>query len=77
MKPGKTHKITIPLLFTIIFTISGDCTDTVQQSVVLNDFNATDSPSLIFTDQEFAFELQLIHGTSYFEDANIKSVSLP
>ncbi|MBN1432836.1 MAG: alpha/beta fold hydrolase [Methanomicrobiaceae archaeon] len=71
MKPGRVSIVTITVLLTIIFTISGGCTDSVQQSVILNDVNAADSPTLVFTDQEFAFELQRTMGASYSGEADI------
>jgi len=71
MKSGRAKIITITILLTIIFAVFAGCTDPVQQSSASPAVSATDSPTLVFTDQEFAFELQRTLGAAYSGEADI------
>lgn len=71
MKSGRACIITITILLTIIFIISAGCTGTVQQSPAGSEVTGDNSTSLVFTDQEFAFELRRTLGASYSGEADI------
>ncbi|MBN2733409.1 MAG: alpha/beta fold hydrolase [Methanomicrobiaceae archaeon] len=71
MKHGRACIITINLLIAILFTMSAGCTCPLEQSPTKSAAITTDSTPLIFTDQEFAFELQRTLGASYSGEADI------
>lgn len=76
MKPGKTFTITITILIAILFAISAGCTGHVQQcpaspAATPAATPAADSPSLVFTDPEFAFQFLRTIGSSYSGEADI------
>ncbi len=66
----------ITLSITIFFVVSAGCTSTGQESPVPPPATAVaapacDCPPLVFTDREFAFELQRTLGASYSGEADI------
>ncbi|TAJ44065.1 alpha/beta hydrolase family protein [Methanofollis fontis] len=73
MKHGRALTITITLLITVLFAVSAGCTGPVQQPSASPAVTApaADGSSLVFTDQEFAFELRRTIGASYAGEADI------
>ncbi len=76
MKHGRAFILTITLLITIFFAISAGCIGSGQQSpaspaVTAAAAPAADCPSLVFTDEEFAFELRRTLGATYSGEADI------
>ncbi|MDN7024646.1 alpha/beta hydrolase [Methanoculleus sp. FWC-SCC1] len=76
MKPGKAATLTITLLITLLFAVSAGCIGTGQQPpaspvVTAVAAPAADCPPLVFTDQEFAFELRRTLSAAYSGEADI------
>jgi len=76
VKPGRTLITTITLFIAILSVVFAGCSATGEQSPVSPPATpvaapASDCPALVFTDREFAFELQRTLGASYSGEADI------
>lgn len=71
MRPRKAFRITFIVLLTIILAISAGCTGSVQQTPASPAVTEAESPSLMFADQEFAFQFLRTIGASYSGEADI------
>jgi len=76
MKPDRVFFTMIILFITIFFAISAGCTGPIQQpqpspAVTSAPTPAFECPPLVFTDQEFAFELRRTIAASYSGEADI------